>query len=734
MLVNGYDYIAWQCCSNTAIRYNPWIEHYRYPMNKLSTSTSPYLLQHARNPVDWYTWGEEALTKAKTENKPIFLSIGYAACHWCHVMAHESFEDPEVAAFMNEHYVNIKVDREERPDLDAVYMQATVAMTGSGGWPMSVFLTPDLKPFYTGTYFPPVPRYNMPSFKDVLAGIANTWQQQQSEATRVGNEVSNHLQQSLSMNVESGSEFTPAHLEAAVKSLLESYDWGYGGWGSAPKFPQPMTIEFLLSQSLKATEGMERKDSENSMDSVADSPILKPAIHALKSMAHGGMYDVIGGGFSRYSTDNFWRIPHFEKMLYDNAQLVHAYLHAWQITGDPFFQRIVIETLNFISREMTHPDGGFYSSLDADSEGEEGKFYVWTPDEIRETLKDDSDFFEAAYGVTLQGNWEGHTVLQRALDDASLAARFKIQLEAVSAKLADCHSRLLAVRAKRIRPGTDDKVLTSWNGLMLAAIAEAARTLESASLLPFSDQHAGPLHTMAVRNAEFLLWSLRPKGRLKHSWREGKTTNEVFLEDYAALILGLLELYQTDFNNKWFASARELADEMIELFNDPTGGFFDTALDGEALLLRPKDVQDNATPSGNALACEALLKLAEFTGDGKYRDLAEKALRLVVGMAVRYPTAFGRWLSAADFALGKTKQVAVMYAASQEDASDLIQIVQSAYRPNTVVAVSVYPPDGDAPSLLIDRPLKEGKATVYVCEGFVCKTPVTTISELQKLL
>jgi uncharacterized protein YyaL (SSP411 family) len=681
-------------------------------MNKLSTSTSPYLLQHAHNPVDWHLWGEEALAKARTENKPIFLSIGYAACHWCHVMAHESFEDPEVAAFMNEHYVNIKVDREERPDLDAIYMQATVAMTGSGGWPMSVFLTPDLKPFYAGTYFPPVPRYNIPSFRDVLAGIANTWQQQQDEAIRVGNDVSSHLQQALSINVQSDSGFTQAHLDAAVKSLLDSYDWGYGGWGAAPKFPQPMAIEFLLRRSINAT---------------ADSPTLKTALHVLKAMARGGMYDVVGGGFSRYSTDNFWRVPHFEKMLYDNAQLARAYLHAWQITGDPFFKQVVTETLDFIAREMTHADGGFYSSLDADSEGEEGKFYVWTLDEIRATLKDDSDFFEAAYGITAKGNWEDKTVLQRALDDASLVARFKLQPEAVSTKLTDCHSKLLTARAERVRPGTDDKVLTSWNGMMLATIAEAARV--------FDDAASKTKYTlMATRSADFLLDSLRPNGKLKHSWRDEKTTHEVFLEDYAALILGLIELYQTDFNNKWFTSAKELAEEMIELFNDPTGGFFDTAKDAEVLLLRPKDVQDNATPSGNALACEALLKLAEFTGDGKYRDLAEKALGLVVGMAVRYPTGFGRWLSAADFALGKTKQVAVMHEADDENALALIRVVQSAYRPNVIIAASSYPPAGDVPALLMERPLKNGKATVYVCEGFVCKNPVTTITELEELL
>ena len=690
-------------------------------MNKLSTSTSPYLLQHAHNPVDWSPWGEEALARAKNENKPIFLSIGYAACHWCHVMAHESFEDATTAAFMNEHFVNIKVDREERPDLDAIYMQATVAMTGSGGWPMSVFLTPDLKPFYAGTYFPPVPRHNLPAFRDVLSGIARTWQEQQGEAARVGNEVSRHLQQALVLNTQPGASFTPEHLDAAVQSLLESYDWGNGGWGSAPKFPQPMAVEFLLRRSTLS-------------GAAGEVEALKSSLHALKAMARGGMYDVVGGGFSRYSVDNFWRVPHFEKMLYDNALLVRAYLHAWQITGDPFFKRIVTETLDFIEREMTHPDGGFYSSLDADSEGEEGKFYVWTLDEVRAVLEQDSDFFEAAYGVTARGNFEGHTVLQRALDDASLAARFKLDPGAVSAKLTDCHSRLLSVRSSRIRPGTDDKVLTSWNGLMLATIAEAARLLDSGSLLPLSDQQAGRFHKLATRSAEFILTHLQLDRKLKHGWRDGKTTNEVFLEDYAALILGLLELYQTDFITRWYSSAKELADEMIDLFLDPAGGFFDTAKDGEVLLLRPKDVQDNATPSGNALACEALLKLAEFTGEGKYRDLAEKSLGLVAGMAVRYPTAFARWLSAADFAVGQTKQIAVVFTQDQDQASDLLRVVRSAYRPNVIVAASIVPPPEGAPLLLSNRPVINGKPTVYVCEGFVCKNPVTSVGDLEKLL
>jgi uncharacterized protein YyaL (SSP411 family) len=695
--------------------------------NHLINENSPYLLQHVHNPVDWFPWEDEALNKARAENKPIFLSIGYAACHWCHVMAHESFEDAETAAFMNEHFINIKVDREERPDLDAIYMQATVAMTGSGGWPMSVFLTPDLQPFYTGTYFPPVPRHNLPSFKDVLRGIERGWREEQDEITKVGEQVTQHLQQVMASS-KSDTSFN-LDLHTLVNKIIESYDWGYGGWGSAPKFPQPMTIEFLLRRSaLSVVEAQHRPSTTATFfDYAQDEVPLKPALHALKSMARGGMYDVVGGGFSRYSTDNFWRVPHFEKMLYDNAQLALIYLHAWQITKESFYKQIVIETLDFVRREMTHPDGGFYSSLDADSEGNEGKFYVWTLNEIRAALKDDADFFEAAYGITPKGNWDGRTVLQRTLDDASLATRFKLDLETVSTKLTNCYSRLLSVRAARIRPSTDDKILTAWNGLMLHAFAESARVLDDKG-------KAASYLIVATRSAEFLLTQLRYQGRLCRSWRDGQVTKEVFLEDYAALIISLLELYQTDFNDRWFASARQLADEMLHRFSDPSGGFFDTPDDGERLLICPKDIQDNATPSGNALACEALLKLAAFTGKGKYRDMAEKTLGLVTSFALRYPTGFARWLSAADFAQNNEKQVAVLYEARDEKADALIQIIRSEYRPNIIVAASTIPPSNDAPELLKGRPLVGNSASVYVCEGFVCLQPITNADDLIKQL
>jgi len=677
--------------------------------NRLTRETSPYLLQHADNPVDWYSWGTEALEKAKAENKPIFLSIGYAACHWCHVMAHESFEDSETAALMNEHFINIKVDREERPDLDNIYMTATQAMTGSGGWPMSVFLTPNLGPFYAGTYFPPVRRYNMPSFREILNAVANAWENDREKAVDSAQRIIAHIRSQTSLS-RYELALTPQHLDATVKALVDSYDWGYGGWGDAPKFPQPMTIEFLLRRHI-----------------AGNANALKPGIHALHVMARGGMYDVVGGGFSRYSVDDFWRVPHFEKMLYDNAQLVRAYLHAWQVTGEPEFKRVVIETLNFVAREMTHPEGGFYSSLDADSEGEEGKFYVWGAEEIKNILGDDYYFFQMAYGITEHGNWEGKTVLQRALDDSTLASRFSLDPETVADKLANCHIKLLTIRNERIRPGTDDKVLTAWNGLMLAAVVEVACVLGE-------NDEGKHYFNVATRNAEFLLFTLRPHGQLRRSWRDGKVTDEVFLEDFAALILGLLALYQTDFNNRWFTFALELADEMIERFSDPEGGFFDTPADGDKLVIRPKDLQDNATPSGNALACEALLKLAAYTDIGEYRDRAEKGLKSIADAATRYPTAFGRWLSAADFALGNVKQVAVLGDAEDENFQALMAVLRSEYRPNMVVAASTYPPADDAPALLRERSLVDGKATAYVCEGFVCLKPVTDPDDFKKQL
>jgi len=675
--------------------------------NHLTNENSPYLLQHAHNPVDWYPWGEEALAKAKVENKPIFLSIGYAACHWCHVMEHESFEDPETAAFMNENFVSIKVDREERPDLDSIYMQATTAMTGSGGWPMSVFLTPDLRPFYAGTYFPPVRRYNMPSFKDVLLGLAKVWQEERGEVDRVSSQVLQHIQPQ--MQERDRNAVSQETLEAATKSLLESYDWGHGGWGSAPKFPQPMTIEYLLRRG--------------TIDSPQREQILKASQHVLDAMSRGGMYDVVGGGFARYSVDNFWRTPHFEKMLYDNAQLALAYLHGYLVTGVVKYRRVCEETLDFILREMTHPDGGFYSSLDADSEGEEGRFYVWAQGEILETLGSGFEFFKAAYGITPQGNWEGKTILQRALDDSSLATRFKLDLETAPIKLADCHSKLLTARNTRVRPGADDKVLVMWNALALSAFAEAGRYLNRKDYLD-----------AAIRNAHFLMDNLYIDDRLLRSWREGQAKHNAYLEDYAGLTHALLTLYQSDPNPAWYATALKMGDEMVAHFADPNGGFFDTRDDHETLLIRPRDIQDNATPSGNALAATALLELAAYGDRSDWRGVAEAMLASIQNAIMRYPTAFAQWLCAADFAVGPTHEVAIVGDLTNPKTQELLKTLWKSFRPRQVTAISIHPPEPGSSALLNDRPLLNGRPTAYVCQGFVCLQPVNSPSEMESQL
>jgi len=668
--------------------------------NNLSNCTSPYLLQHANNPVDWYPWGQAALEKARAEDKPIFLSIGYSACHWCHVMAHESFEDPEVAAIMNRHFINIKVDREERPDLDSIYMSAVVAMTSQGGWPMSVFLTPALVPFYGGTYFPPQSRYGMPAFKDVLNTLSSMWHEDRDRINEAGNKILLGLSEQAQKTAKTGM-FTEAIVARATAWLIRTYDWAHGGWGLAPKFPQPMALDFLLRRSMRGDEGA-----------------LKVVLHALKAMARGGMVDLIGGGFSRYATDNDWLVPHFEKMLYDNAQLAQVYLHAWQITKEPLFLRVVEQTLDFVKNELLDPQGGFYSSLDADSEGVEGKYYVWTLAEIRTVFGEKDELFETAYSITPSGNWEGKIILQRATSDMDLASQFNLELAEVRARLAARQAQLLAARNRRTRPGTDDKVLTSWNGLMLCTFAQAARALGSDDYL-----------RIAQKNADFLLTSLRVEDKLRRAWRDGRVSDEVFLEDYAALVLGLIELYQADFDNRWYAEAYTLTEEMMEQFGDPAGGFYDTTSEADLVLRRPQELQDNATPSGNALAAEALLKMAAFTENEAWRQRAEKALGLVAEEAGYYPTAFGRWLAAADFNLNPTEQIALIGDPLLQETKVFLREINKAFRPNTIVAAAKAPLPTRSPRLLADRPMIDGKTTVYVCEGFVCKQPVTTLEE-----
>ena len=676
-------------------------------VNRLANENSPYLLQHANNPVDWFPWGEEALDMSRKENKPIFLSVGYAACHWCHVMEHESFEDPATAEIMNAHFINIKVDREERPDIDSIYMQAVVAMTRQGGWPMSVFLTPNGKPFYGGTYFPPVRRYNMPAFKEILLTIARLWQEDQGQLLESSENISKHLEQQYLAPYEDGT-LEQKKLDEITLTLAQSYDWENGGWGQAPKFPQPMIIEYLIQ---RGTQG--------------DQMAFDMAMHVLRNMAKGGMYDVIGGGFARYSVDKSWHTPHFEKMLYDNAQLALCYLHAYLVTGESGFQLVCEQTLNFVLREMTHSEGGFFSSLDADSEGQEGKFYVWTPEEITDAINnpEDASLILSAYAVTPAGNFEGKNILHRVLSDHQIATDFNLPIKEVPSKLAELHSLLLEARSNRVRPGTDDKILVFWNALMIMAFAEAGRYLNRDEYIQ-----------AAIRNANFLLEQLYRKNRLLRSWRNGQAKYNAYLEDYASVILALLALYQSDPDHRWYSTALKLVDEMIEHFADRDGGFFDTRDDHESLLIRPKDLQDNATPSGNALAATALLHLAAFGGRTDFIDYAESMLKRMQENCHRYPTAFAQWLRAIDFALGPSFEVAIIGDTQNTITQSLINTLWRYYQPRLVAAISSYPPDPASPPLLKDRPLRNNLPTAYICQGFVCREPVNTSQKMKEQL
>ena len=677
--------------------------------NRLARETSPYLIQHAGNPVDWYPWGEEALEKARAEQKPILLSIGYAACHWCHVMAHESFEDEETAGLMNRYFVNVKVDREERPDLDSIYMNAVVALTGRGGWPMTVFLTPDGRPFYGGTYFPREPRYGMPGFKQVLRSVADAWEKRRDEIVEDAGKVGQHLEQSLALQGTAGA-LRPELLDTALQRIHASFDARLGGFGGAPKFPPSMTLEFLLRMVYER----------------GDQHALFMVEHTLEKMARGGIYDQLGGGFARYATDAAWLVPHFEKMLYDNALLSRIYLFAWQVTGKPLYRRIVEETLDWVVREMRHEAGGFYSSLDADSEGEEGKFYVWRPDEIREALDDPrtAELFMRTYDVTDHGNWEGKSILHLPGELEEVAAELQMAPEEARARLKEARETLYRVRAQRVWPGLDDKVLTSWNGLMLRAFAEAGRALQREDYTQ-----------VAIENARFLYETMRDEnGRLRRTWKAGSEARlNGYLEDYAYLAAGLLELYQTVFDERWFAWAQELADLMLVHFRDEeNGGFFDTSDDHETLIQRPKDVQDNAVPSGNAMAALVLYKLALYTGREHYAQEAERMTGGMVQYMGRYPTGFGQWLCVAALMLGEPHEVAIIGRPDEAGTRPMLDVLQGAYRPHQVVAVGSD--EESAIPLLRGRPQIDSRVTAYVCRQFVCRRPVTEPSALQAQL
>lgn len=697
--------------------------------NRLSGETSPYLLQHAHNPVDWYPWGTEALEKAKREDKPILLSVGYSACHWCHVMERESFENEEIAATMNKYFVSIKVDREERPDIDGIYMQAVQALTHQGGWPMTVFLTPDGRPFYGGTYFPPQDRHygrqTVPGFQRILLTMANLYTTQRSEVEEQAEQLATFLRQGSGAPLRAlgnmpALDSIPLDLLArAGHALAEDFDEVHGGFGGAPKFPNTMSLEFLLRLHLHRQRGEitdEIKPTE--MEIIAKT---------LKAMAHGGIYDQLGGGFHRYSVDNAWLAPHFEKMLYDNALLSRLYLHTYLVTGESFYKRITTQTLDYVVREMTSPGGGFYSTQDADSEGEEGKFFLWTPAEVEALLSEqDARLFMLYYDVSARGNFESKNILHVMKKAAVIAESAGVSEAELNQALQRGRAALFAAREKRVKPGRDEKILTAWNGLMLRSFAEAARHLQRDDYLQ-----------VARRNAEFLLKTMQRDGRVLRTCKDGHAHLNGYLEDYVFLADGLLALYEADFDPRWFREARRLMDEAIKLFADEqNGGFFDTGNDHEELLSRPKDIMDNATPAGNSVAAEVLLLLAAWTGEDSYRQRADDYLRALSDVVVKHPQAFGHVLSVLDFALSPGHEIAIIGDPQQPATQSLLTEVNQRYLPNSVLA-SAAPNNQEAAKtipLLADRPLKDGKPSAYVCQHFTCQAPVTTSEELAKLL
>ena len=677
--------------------------------NRLIHETSPYLRQHAYNPVDWYPWGEEALEKARREDKPIFLSIGYSACHWCHVMERESFEDEETARIMNEHFVNIKVDREERPDLDAIYMEALQAMTGTGGWPMSVFLTPEGYPFYGGTYFPPTPRYGMPSFKQVLLAIAEAWRTRRGDLLEQGQKLAEYIARSGQLQPRDEPLSTEI-LEAAVQRLHLDFDERHGGFGDRPKFPQPMVLDFLLTQHAR----------------VDDLDALFMVEFTLERMAAGGIYDHLGGGFHRYSVDEHWLVPHFEKMLYDNAQLLRTYLHAWQITGRERFRQVVEETTDYLLREMTGPEGGFYSTQDADSEGEEGKFYVWTPDQIQAVLgPEDARLFNRIYGVTRTGNFEGRNVLHLARSPEEVAQEEGLDPDALRPRLAEMRRRLFQAREQRTKPARDEKILAEWNGLMIHALAEVGTVLGRKDALE-----------AAVRAARFVLERMgQADGKLYRSHKDGQARFNAYLEDYASFARALVALYEATFEIRWLAEAIRLARVMMAQFGDPErGGFFQTGLDHEALVARRKDFVDNAVPSGNSMAAELLIRLARFTGNETYREEAGRVLRIMAEAMARQPLGFGRLLSALHEYLAPSREIVVVGDPEDPRTQALLAQVRRRYLPTAILALR-RPQDEDLfLPLLQGRTLVDGRPAAYVCENYTCRLPVTEPEALAQQL
>ncbi len=677
------------------------------PSNRLAQETSPYLLEHAHNPVDWYPWGEEAIQKAQREDKPILLSIGYSACHWCHVMERESFENEEIAQYLNEHFVSIKVDREERPDIDELYMTAVQLMTGQGGWPLTVFLTPDLKPFFGGTYFPPEDRWGRPGFLTVLKAIAELYKKERAKIVEQAERVTQYLSAMHQLQTGVGL-LTPELLQRAYLDALQNVDREHGGFGGAPKFPQSLALSFLLRYWHRTK----------------DPDALQIVELSLEKMARGGIYDQLGGGFHRYCVDALWRIPHFEKMLYDNALVVWTYLEAYQATKSLLYRRVVEETLDYVLREMTSPEGGFYSSQDADSPEGEGAFYVWTPQQITAVLGEE-DGAKACEYFGVSGNIAGGaSVLHLPYTPEEFSAKMGMAQPELERWLAQVKHKLLAARQQRARPARDEKILTAWNGLMISAFARAYQVLG----------HKKYLHA-AQGAAHFCLTHLRQGRRLLRSYKDGQARFNAYLEDYACLITGLLDLYESDFDLRWVREAQSLSASVIEGFWDEDGGgFFFTSRDHERLPVRTKSFSDGATPSGNAAAVFALLRLAELTDDSQLRAKAEHTLRLCRDLMEQAPQTLSYMLSALDFYLGPTAQIAIVGPQSDLRVQQFLKKIRERFLPNRVIAWGE--PAGVEHAALL--PLLRGKSlvndapAVYLCREYSCQAPITEPSALEE--
>lgn len=685
--------ISTACNSETDLKAKESTKVSETKKNRLAQENSPYLLQHADNPVDWYPWGEEAFEKAKAEDKPIFLSIGYSSCHWCHVMEHESFENPEIAALMNKYFVSIKVDREQRPDIDEIYMSFTTAMTGHGGWPMSVFLTPELKPFYAGTYFPADDRYGRPGFSNILTKLGEAYQNDKAKVMESANGIYDAMSEQIRVDIKS-SDIDRNSLQIAADQLFANFDFVNGGFGTQPKFPHSIELSLFLKHYKRT----------------GDKRYLDAAELALKNMAHGGIYDQIGGGFHRYSTDSKWLVPHFEKMLYDNALLVPVYADAYQITGDEFCLKVITETLDFILREMTGPEGGFYSALDADSEGEEGKFYVWDMSEINDVLGTDAKSFNSYYNVTPSGNFEGHNILNVTSSSESINFNSKSK------------TKLLTARNQRVRPLTDDKILTSWNGLAISAFSRGYQVTGEKRFLE-----------AAVKCASFIKKELFQNNQLTHSYREGKHSTGEFLEDYSFLIRGLIDLYESDNltnNNEWIEFAQTLANKSIELFIDENGKFYLRPGEQDDLVFRPKEERDGAIPAAGSIMTGNLLKLNRITDDKKYLTSAEKSMHALSGNVAQYPAGMSSLIIAIDYYF--EDKIEIVLTGNGEKLNQMLDLVYRNYIPNRIIA---FDKSGSSTLPLFEgRQPEGGQVRAFVCRNSVCKLPVTTVEKLKTQL